>query len=106
MNDNDRPKTAAALSTGNVPDGAHVRDRAAERAMLATRLERTLKPGDIAAYASAVLARLDAHGDHVASLKAQPDLLREIAEELLDVGGWAIVTGYAHPRRSSWSTTH
>ena len=70
------------------------RDRRAEATMLVRAATTTgADPGD---YAARVLARLDVHGQHIAPGRTPADLLAELAEEALDLGGWSALAAQ-HP---------
>ncbi|MFT4035544.1 MAG: hypothetical protein QM679_08210 [Patulibacter sp.] len=85
-----------------LPHGVVVRDLDAERVLLGTALDgRRIRPAAVEAYASAVQERLNARGLVIVTGRGTGDLLGEIAEEMLDVGGWATVLGYSHPQRSA-----
>jgi hypothetical protein len=100
MNDNDRPKTAAAPSPSSVPAGPRVRDLDAERVLLGGPIDSRLPASQVQAFLDAVQDRMNARGATVVSSDGEGELLARIAGELLDVAGWALVMAYAHPTRS------
>lgn len=70
-----------------------VRDRSRERAILARAERHAGVPADLG-YATAVGERLERYGrEHGDSFADRPlvELLAEIAEEALDVGGWSLL---------------
>lgn len=70
-----------------------VRNRGLERAAL-RRAERGASVDPTLDFTAAVTARLDAYGrQHGDSFDERPiaDLLTELAEECLDIGGWSVL---------------
>lgn len=91
MTSTTRNKAGRAANTVRVQ-----RSPSNERLAICSPLDGHLRRAAVEEYATAVVCRLDQHGDHVNCAATQGDLLREVAEELLDVAGWGLVLRYAH----------